>query len=280
MALRTHWPILLCAVLLAGGVLAVNRSERHAALITALLEDGANGDVWTKDDTEIGMGAWGAGGGGGDSITVNGTAATNADFDSATPAAPANGRNVIFQKDAAAPDNISAHILGDGVATNFLNGTGTFTAPAGGVSDGDKVDITVSAGGTTWNIDASAVGNTELADDSVGNTKYPDASIDVEHLDWVSAPVAGDDEECVTYENGTTEFEIQPCVADDSVSSAKYQDDSIQAVHLDFVLVPGVGDDEFCVTYEHSTGNFELVACGGGSGLTHPQVMSRANFSF
>lgn len=65
---------------------------------------------------------------GGDSITVNGVAVVDADFDSSTPAAPANGRNVVFQKDAGSPANISAHVLGDGVATNFLRGDGTFAA--------------------------------------------------------------------------------------------------------------------------------------------------------
>lgn len=53
----------------------------------------------------------GGGVGGGDDITVNGAAAADADFDDTTPAAPANGLNVVWQKDALSPNNISAHIL-------------------------------------------------------------------------------------------------------------------------------------------------------------------------
>ncbi|MFB3921599.1 MAG: hypothetical protein ACE145_07745 [Terriglobia bacterium] len=50
------------------------------------------------------------GGGGGDNISVNGAAATDADFDDATPAAPANALNVKWQKDASAPNNLSAYV--------------------------------------------------------------------------------------------------------------------------------------------------------------------------
>jgi hypothetical protein len=48
--------------------------------------------------------------GGGDNISVNGTAATDADFDNSTPAAPANALNVKWQKDALAPNNLSAYL--------------------------------------------------------------------------------------------------------------------------------------------------------------------------
>jgi len=34
---------------------------------------------------------------------------------------------------------------------------------SGGVTDGDKGDITVSGGGVTWNIDAATIGTTELS---------------------------------------------------------------------------------------------------------------------
>lgn len=39
--------------------------------------------------------------------------------------------------------------------------------PAGSVADGDKGDIVVASGGTSWTIDLGAVGTTKLADDAV-----------------------------------------------------------------------------------------------------------------
>jgi len=68
----------------------------------ALTINASNEIVCTDDD---------GGAGSGDNVSVNGVAATNADFDDATPAAPANAVNVKWQKDALDPTNISAHLL-------------------------------------------------------------------------------------------------------------------------------------------------------------------------
>jgi hypothetical protein len=48
--------------------------------------------------------------GGGDNVSVNGVGASDANFSDTTPAAPGNAVNVAWQKDTAAPDNISASV--------------------------------------------------------------------------------------------------------------------------------------------------------------------------
>ena len=71
-------------------------------------------------------------------------------------------------------------VAGSGITitTNPASDTVTIAATGGGVSDGDKGDITVSGSGATWNIDANAVGTTEIANGAVTLAKMADMATD------------------------------------------------------------------------------------------------------
>lgn len=67
-----------------------------------------------------------------------------------------------------------------GTSGQVLSSTATGTAwidAAGGVSDGDKGDITVSGSGTVWNIDAGVIGQTEIATNGVGSAELEAESV-------------------------------------------------------------------------------------------------------
>lgn len=63
-----------------------------------------------------------AGGGGGDSITINGVSLADADFSDTTPVAPSDAFNVGWQKDAASPAHISAYVKREWARTFMMMG--------------------------------------------------------------------------------------------------------------------------------------------------------------
>lgn len=101
------------------------------------------------------------GGGGGDNISVNAVAAVDADFDDATPAAPADGVNVRWQKDALTPNNVSANSpvaaptaavdIGDasdaGSAASLARSDHQHAVPAPGAGYPTPTDFTAEADG-------------------------------------------------------------------------------------------------------------------------------------
>lgn len=91
------------------------------------------------------------GGGGGDTITVDGsaTAATDVDLDSATPAAPAGGVNITWAKDALDPTNVSAHLAAGDVAYSVIQDTSAASRLIGRGSAsgaGDVEELTLGTG--------------------------------------------------------------------------------------------------------------------------------------
>ena len=70
-------------------------------------------------------------------------------------------------------EGVVKHLTAENDPDLFLSSTGEWLPASSGVgvTDGDKGDITVSGLGTNWQIDAGAVGTTELANDAVTHAK-------------------------------------------------------------------------------------------------------------
>ena len=97
------------------------------------------------------------------------TAGDTVNLNNTTPTAPANGRNVQWQKSTASTtDSVSAALVGNGNAATYLDGTGNYTTPAG---------TGVTGSGTTNNVtkwtSSTALGNSQVTDDGTNPTRSP-----------------------------------------------------------------------------------------------------------
>jgi hypothetical protein len=160
--------------------------------------------------------------------------------------------------------NWQADLTGAGGGDEVSVDGGAVTNP-NFASTGD-IDFVDTANTVTANVNADSVA---LTTDTTGNYAAGDAEAGNVASDKViegslKAVDAASDEDILTYESTTGDFEWH---TEDEIISTMAQgalpNDSV--VEADFKAVDAASDEE-CLTYETTTGDFEWQSCGSGSG--------------
>ena len=171
----------------------------------------------------------------------------------------------------------AAKISATGTASSitYLRGDGSWaTVPSGGITDGDKGDITVSGSGAAWSIDNGVVTTAKLADSSVTTAKLANASVTPAKISatgtagnttylrgdgaWATVPSGGGitdgDKGEITVSGSGTVWSIDNGV----VTTAKLADNSVTAAKIS---ATGTASN---TTYLRGDGSWATVPSGGG----------------
>lgn len=103
---------------------------------------------------------------------------------------------------------------------------------AGVIADGDKGDITVSSSGAVWNIDAWAVGATELASDAVTTAKILDSNVTTAKIADLNVTTGKLADAAVTTAKITDANVTAAKLATDAVETAKIKDANVTTAKL------------------------------------------------
>jgi hypothetical protein len=170
---------------------------------------------------------------------------------------------------------------GTASSITYLRGDGSWaTVPSGGVTDGDKGEITVSSSGTVWSIDSGVIGTAKLADSAVTTAKLANQSVTPAKISatgtasnttylrgdgaWVtvSGGVSDGDKGEITVSSSGTVWSIDS----GAIGTAKLAD---QSVTVPKISATGTASS---ITYLRGDGSWATVSGGEGGSLSPAQI--------